>query len=131
MHKMQIRKYTKVFRNRKSLYKAKTRADGIWERSDMPKEYMPDYKSNMVYVNGKPKIELTLTYYVPRYAKTQALQDGDLYGKNAVDAKAKFKDLFAKNFPTQHLVIKSMKLKIDRGAGLKLYSFKYYTKPKR
>lgn len=128
---MQLRKYTKIFKNRASAMKFLHRMEDVWERLGLSNEYYPRSDLSFVFGDRKHITRYTVTYYLQKYGKEQKISENDFYGSSKADAIIKFKKTIVDNFPIYRLIIKNVKLKADHGPHLKLYTFRYYLKPRK
>jgi len=124
---MQLRKYTKVFKNRASAKKLEDRMQNYAFRNDFPEDKYPQLDLSFDHGDRKRFTQYTVTYYKGTYiSKIQYRQD-ELYGKNASDAKAKFIKAIREGISGYTPIVKNVKFKSEH-AGMKLYTITHYLK---
>jgi len=129
---LQVRKYTKTFKNRGSAYKFYERVSNEWERGTLGKEYLPNRETVESRENGKLILKTIVTYYRPKYKPSTKIKelDSELYGTSIADVKSKFLKLMRDNFPSYKISVRKIKLVTDRGNNLKLYKIVHTMKKK-
>jgi len=129
---MQVRKYTKTFKNRASAYKFYDRVSNEWERGNLGKEHLPNRETIDYRENGKLKFKHTVTYYRSKYKPNTKLTitDSELYGSCVAEVKRKFLSLMSSNFAGYKISIRKVTLIADRGNNFKLYKITHTMKKK-
>jgi len=127
---MKLRKYTKVFKNKKSADRLFDRVCRAWERSDLSEEYLPqEHLSFDESTRHRPR-RFTVTYYNPTYETATKLQVVELYGSSISDVRSKFLKLMADNFKDYKYSVRKISL-VSSSGGMKLYKISYTQKKKK
>jgi hypothetical protein len=124
---MQLRKYTKVFKNRKSAKKLEDAMQEYAFRKEFPEDKYPRLDITFDHNDRKRIGRFTVTYYKGTYISKINYRQDDIYGKNAKDAIAKFKKAIKEGIAGYTPIVKGAKLKSDSG-GMKLYTITHYLK---
>lgn len=124
---MQLRKYTKVFKSKKSAKKLEDRMQDYAYRNNFPDEKYPNIDLTFDHTDRKRFARYTVTYYKGTYISKITYRHDELYGKNAKDAIAKFKKAIKEGIPGYTPIVKGAKFKSEH-SGMKLYTITHYLK---
>ena len=130
---MQLRKYTKVFKNRESAMKFQRRMEYRADKEDFDADHYPRVDLSFDHSDRNRFTRYTVTYYLNKYKINPANKttDSELYGKNIMDVKRKFMKLMVDNFPNYKVVIKKVVLIKDRGDQFNEYRITHTMKNKK
>lgn len=124
---MQLRKYTQVFKNRKSARKLEDAMQEYAFRNNFPEDKYPKLDITFDHTDRKRIARFTIIYYKNKYASTVKYSQDDIYGKNAKDAVTKFKKVIREGIAGYTAIVKDVKFKSEIG-GMKLYTITHHLK---